>query len=59
MLEVSAKSSKVIDGLPIVNNEQKPKLVKFLLKRLNTVGRIKDGEDSVFMPMGDQGQSEG
>ncbi|RVX66053.1 Eukaryotic translation initiation factor 3 subunit B [Exophiala mesophila] len=49
----------VIDGLPIVNNEQKPKLVKFLLKRLNTVGRIKDGEDSVFMPMGDQGQSEG
>ena len=49
----------VIDGLPVVNEEQKPKLVKFLMKRLNSVGRIKDGEDSVFMPMNEKGSSEG
>merc|ERR1712000_121543 len=49
----------VIDGLPIVNADQKSKLVKFLLKRLNSVGRIKDGEESIFMPMNDQGMSEG
>ncbi|KAG9785678.1 translation initiation factor eIF-3b, partial [Aureobasidium melanogenum] len=49
----------VIDGLPIVSEEQKPKLIKFLLKRLNSVGRIKDGEESIFMPMNEQGMSEG
>ena len=49
----------MIDGLPIVNQEQKSKLVKFLLKRLNSIGKIKDGEESVFMPMNDQGSSEG
>ena len=50
---------QVIDGLPIVNEEQKPKLVKFLLKKLNSVGKIKDGDGSVFMPMNDEGMSEG
>ncbi|ETI28772.1 hypothetical protein G647_01223 [Cladophialophora carrionii CBS 160.54] len=49
----------VIDGLPLVNQEQKAKLIKFLLKRLNSVGRIKDGEESIFMPMNDEGMSEG
>ncbi|KAK5050948.1 Translation initiation factor 3 subunit b [Exophiala bonariae] len=49
----------VIDGLPIVTEEQKPRLIKFLLKRLNTVGRIKDGEESIYMPMSDAGSSEG
>ena len=49
----------MIDGLPVVNQEQKPKLIKFLLKRLNTVGRIKDGEESIFMPMNESDQSEG
>lgn len=49
----------MIDGLPVVNNDQKPKLVKFLTKRLNSVGRIKDGDDSVYMPMNEQGMSEG
>ncbi|KAI1474098.1 eukaryotic translation initiation factor 3 [Daldinia eschscholtzii] len=39
----------VIDGLPEVTEEQKPKLVKFLLKKLNQVGRTK--EDQVYMPM--------
>ncbi|KAK4936256.1 Translation initiation factor 3 subunit b [Elasticomyces elasticus] len=49
----------VVDGLPVVTEEQKSKLIKFLLKRLNSVGRIKDGEESIFMPMNDQGNSEG
>lgn len=45
----------VIDGLPKVTEEQKPKLVKFLLRKLNTVGQTR--EDLVHMPMGDDGQS--
>jgi hypothetical protein len=47
----------VIDGLPIVPAESKPKLVKFLLKKLNTVGNT--SEDAVFMPMNDQNMSDG
>lgn len=47
----------VIDGLPIVPAESKAKLVKFLLKKLNSVGRT--SEDAVFMPMNDQNMSEG
>ncbi len=47
----------VIDGLPVVTEEQKPKLVKFLLKKLNTVGTAR--EDSIYMPMGDNEKSLG
>lgn len=54
-LEKGYDTFVVIDGLPPVNEEQKPKLVKFLLKKLNTVGRAR--EDSVYMPMGDDGLS--
>lgn len=46
----------VIDGLPSVTEEQKPKLVKFLLKKLNSVGRTR--EDQIYMPMGDDGKSQ-
>lgn len=49
----------VVDGLPIVTEEQKPKLVKFLLKSLNRAGTVKNGEDSVHMPIGSSGKSEG
>ncbi|KAG7131618.1 Eukaryotic translation initiation factor 3 subunit B like protein [Verticillium longisporum] len=45
----------VIDGLPAVTEEQKPKLVKFLLKKLNQVGKTR--EDLIFMPMGEDGLS--
>ena len=48
---------KVIDGLPVVNAEQKPKLIKFLLKKLNTAGKTR--EDAIFMPMNDKDMSEG
>lgn len=49
----------VIDGLPVVHEAQRPKLIKFLLKSLNRVGHVKDGEDGVYMPIGENGQSEG
>jgi translation initiation factor 3 subunit B len=45
----------VVDGLPEVNEEQKPKLLKFLLKKLNQVGKTR--EDQVHMPMGEDGKS--
>ena len=56
-LEQGLDAFVVIDGLPIVAESQKEKLVKFLLKKLNSVGRTK--EDAVFMPLGDNGMSEG
>lgn len=46
----------VIDGLPVVTEEQKPKLVKFLLKKLNSVGKTR--EDQIYMPIGESGKSE-
>ena len=46
----------VIDGLPEVNEEQKPKLVKFLMRKLNSVGKTR--EDQVYMPMGEDGNSQ-
>jgi translation initiation factor 3 subunit B len=54
-LEQGYDSFVVIDGLPQVTEEQKPKLVKFLLRKLNTVGTTK--EDLIHMPMGDDGKS--
>ncbi|KAH6623748.1 eukaryotic translation initiation factor 3 subunit B [Chaetomium tenue] len=54
-LEQGYDTFVVVDGLPEVNADQKPKLVKFLLKKLNSVGRV--SEDSVYMPMGDNGLS--
>jgi len=54
-LEQGYDAFVVIDGLPEVTEEQKGKLVKFLLKKLNTVGRTR--EDLIFMPMGEDGKS--
>ncbi|KAK4175794.1 putative eukaryotic translation initiation factor 3 subunit 9 [Triangularia setosa] len=54
-LEQGYDTFVVIDGLPEVTEEQKPKLVKFLLKKLNTVG--KTSEDAILMPFGDHGKS--
>ena len=47
----------VVDGLPIVPADSKQKLVKFLLKKLNTAGRTK--EDAIFMPLNESNMSEG
>ncbi|KAK3690082.1 eukaryotic translation initiation factor 3 subunit B [Podospora appendiculata] len=54
-LEQGYDTFVVVDGLPEVTEEQKPKLVKFLLKKLNTVGKTR--EDLIFMPMGEDGKS--
>lgn len=54
-LEQGYDAFVVVDGLPKVDEEQKPKLVKFLLKKLNQVGKAK--EDSIEMPMGPDGKS--
>jgi translation initiation factor 3 subunit B len=54
-LEQGYDSFVVVDGLPEVDNDQKPKLVKFLTRKLNSAGKIR--EDSLFMPMGENGKS--
>lgn len=56
-LEESLDTFIVIDGLPIVPEDSRQKLVKFLLRKLNAVGHT--SEDAVFMPMNDKKMSEG
>lgn len=56
-LEQGLDTFVVIDGLPLVPEDSKQKLVKFLLKKLNTVGKTR--EDAIFMPLDDQKMSEG
>ena len=56
-LEEGLDAFVVIDGLPIVAEDSKQKLVKFLLRKLNTVGKTK--EESIFMPLDDKKMSEG
>lgn len=51
-LEEGLDAFVVVDGLPIVTEANKTKLVKFLVKKLNEVGRTK--ADAVFMPMDEQ-----
>ena len=46
----------VVDGLPIVPEESKGKLIKFLLKKLSAAGQTT--EDAIFMPMNND-KSEG
>jgi hypothetical protein len=56
-LEQGLDAFVVIDGLPVVPEDSKQKLVKFLLKKLNTVGKTR--EDAIFMPLDDNKMSEG
>lgn len=55
-LEQGLDAFVVIDGLPEVTEETKPKLIKFLLRKLNAVGKVR--EDSVHMPLAENGKSE-
>ena len=55
-LESGLDAFVVIDGLPIVTEESKPKLIKFLKRKLDPVGKVK--EDSIYMPLGEDGNSE-
>ncbi|KAK3376871.1 eukaryotic translation initiation factor 3 [Lasiosphaeria ovina] len=54
-LEQGYDTFVVVDNLPQVDEGKKPSLIKFLLKKLNTVGKTR--EDLIFMPMGEDGQS--
>ncbi|PHH70468.1 hypothetical protein CDD80_5995 [Ophiocordyceps camponoti-rufipedis] len=54
-LEQGFDTFVVIDGLPQVTEDQKPKLIKFMMRKLNTVGKAR--EDSIYMPMGEDGKS--
>lgn len=56
-LEEGLDAFVVIDGLPVVPEESKQKLIKFLLKKLNTVGHT--SEDAIFMPLNEKNMSEG
>lgn len=56
-LEQGLDAFVVIDGLPVVPEDSKQKLVKYLLKKLNSVGKTK--EDSTYMPLNDEGKTEG
>lgn len=57
-LEESLDTFIVVDGLPVVSEDSRQKLVKFLLKKmLTTVGHT--SEDAVFMPLNDKNMSEG
>lgn len=55
-LEQGLDAFVVIDGLPVVPEENKPKLVNFLMKKLNSVGRVREG--AIFMPL-DEKMTEG
>jgi translation initiation factor 3 subunit B len=55
-LESGLDSFVVVDGLPEVNAETKPKLIKFLKRKLDPVGRVR--EESIYMPLGEDGKSE-
>ena len=56
-LEEGLDAFVVIDGLPVIPVESKPKLVKFLLKKLNAVGHT--SEDAIYMPINEKNMSEG
>lgn len=48
----------VVDGCPVVPEESRQKLIKFLCKKLSDVGKVKS--DNVFMPMDEEsGKTQG
>ncbi len=48
-LEQGLDAFVVVDGLPEVTEETRPKLIKFLKRKLDAVGKVK--EDSIYMPL--------
>ena len=56
-LEQGLDAFVVVDGLPVVEEDRRQKLIKVLLKRLNTVGKTK--EDAVYMPLNEKKMTEG
>jgi translation initiation factor 3 subunit B len=50
-MEQSMDTFVVVDGLPEVTEDQKTKLVRFLVRKLNSVGKTR--EESIYMHMGE------
>lgn len=55
-LEEGLDTFVVVDGLPEVTEETKPKLIKFLLRKLKDHGKTR--EDLIHMPIGENGKSQ-
>ncbi len=55
-LEQGLDAFVAVDGLPVVNADTKPKLIKFLRRKLEPVGKVR--EESIHMPLGEDGKSE-
>ena len=56
-LEEGLDAFVVVDGLPIVTEDKKPQLIKFLLKKFKPLG--KTSESAIFMPLDNDKKSEG
>ncbi|KAL9060312.1 MAG: hypothetical protein Q9162_000716 [Coniocarpon cinnabarinum] len=56
-LEEGLDTFVVLDGLPVVGEDAKGKLVKFILKKIRAAGDVK--EDAFYMPFDEEGKSEG
>lgn len=56
-LEEGLDTFVIIDGLPVVPEESRQKLIKFLLRKLSAVGHT--SEDAIFMPLSEKNMSEG
>ena len=56
-LEEGLDTFVVIDGLPVVPEENRPRLVKFLLRKLVAFGKTK--EEAIYMPLDDGNMTEG
>ena len=59
-LEEGLDTFVVVDGIPKVDKASAPKLIKFLLRKLSTVGTVKKdptSEEGIHMPFGEDGQS--
>lgn len=56
-LDEGLEAFVVLDGLPKVPDESKPKLVKFIMRKLTQWGTVRD--DGFFMPVNEHGQTEG
>ena len=56
-LEQGLDAFVIVDGLPVVPESNKAKLVAFLTKKLNASGKVK--EDGFYMPVNAEGKTEG
>lgn len=56
-LEQGLDAFVIVDGLPVVPEANKQKLVTYITKKLNAAGKVK--EDGFYMPLNDKGMTEG